>query len=113
MNNITKPKDCFDHCKNHSYFTLKWGTHCRCIYDINKRLRSPRQRTKHPKRGATHMPADVPGHVYVLDGDVFKAYDCTKQSLFVQRAAHRLIPKTLVAGWVRDLKQRYSVFRID
>ena len=53
-----------------------------------------------------------PGHLFVLDGDVFKVYDETTHSTFIKAAARKKLDRVLVAAWVREIRSMVSSFKL-
>ena len=55
---------------------------------------------------------ELPGHIYTLDGDIFKAYDTTKHMVFLNAARKRKVPRVIVAAWMRELRNMQSSFKL-
>ena len=52
------------------------------------------------------------GNVFILDGDISKAYDNTDQLFFAEAAVKRGVPKMVVAGMVREIRKSKTVVKI-
>ena len=52
-------------------------------------------------------------HVYVMDGDIRKAYDFTSHKAFAEAARSRGMDEVLILAWLREWRIMKSVFRPD
>ena len=52
-------------------------------------------------------------HVYVMDGDIKKAYDFTSHKAFAEAARSRGMEEVLVLAWLREWRRMKSIFRPD
>ena len=51
--------------------------------------------------------------VFILDGDLHKAYDHTRHLCLIEGLRQKNVPRVLIAAWVRELRRCRSVFTID
>eukprot|EP00973_Karenia_brevis_P056106 7802722-Karenia_brevis.AAC.1 len=52
-------------------------------------------------------------HLYVLDGDLYKAYDLVRHAVVVKGLRRKRVPDVLVAAWLREIRRSRSVFKLD
>ena len=52
-------------------------------------------------------------HVYVMDGDIKKAYDYVSHSAFAVAARQRGMHEVLIHAWLREWRRTTSIFRLD
>ena len=53
---------------------------------------------------------DVP--IFVLDGDIFKAYDHTRHQCVIDALRRKKVPRILIAAWLREWRRCSSVFQL-
>ena len=51
--------------------------------------------------------------LFVLDGDIAKAYDYTRHSTLIAAMQEKSVPPILIAAWVRELRRSRSIFALD
>ena len=52
-------------------------------------------------------------HVYVMDGDIKKAYDFTSHRAFAKAARKKGMDEILILAWLREWRRMKSIFRLD
>ena len=52
-------------------------------------------------------------HLYVMDGDIKKAYDFTSHKAFAEAARGQGMDEVLILAWLREWRRMKSVFRLD
>eukprot|EP00973_Karenia_brevis_P033787 4661429-Karenia_brevis.AAC.1 len=52
-------------------------------------------------------------HLFVLDGDVHKAYDFTRHEVCIRSLRKKHVPDILVAAWMREVRRSRSIFRLS
>ena len=50
--------------------------------------------------------------IFVLDSDLYKAYDKVKHEGVVEAPKAKGVPRIAIAAWIRELRQASSVFAI-
>ena len=51
--------------------------------------------------------------LYIMDGDIQKAYDFTSHAAFANAARQRGMHEVLIHAWLREWRRMTSVFRLD
>ena len=52
-------------------------------------------------------------HVYIMDGDIKKAYDFTSHRAFAKAAGKKGMDEILILAWLREWRRMKSIFRLD
>ena len=52
-------------------------------------------------------------HLFVLDGDLHKAYDFTRHTSCIRGLQRQGVPNLLIAGWMREVRRESTVFVLD
>ena len=52
-------------------------------------------------------------NVFILDGDLHKAYDKTKHKCIISALRQKGVPRVIIAAWVREVRRCRSVFCVS
>ena len=61
---------------------------------------------------ANEWQTTPPGHIYILDGDIYKAYDETRHLSFIEGLRRKKVQKILIAAWVREIRRMVSSVKL-